>query len=76
MTVAAGDETFVHLVVEWLRECRFHVRVAGVAKLRLGDFEEAGLTLEVMHAVAVHAAYVGVAMRRALKVRVRSRVAV
>jgi hypothetical protein len=39
VTIATGDQPFVHLVMEGLRERRFHISVAGVAKLRLRNFE-------------------------------------
>jgi hypothetical protein len=71
MAVAAGHEPFIHFVVKWLSKLRFDIRVAGVAKLWLGDFEEIGFACERMYAVTVRATYLGLAMRRALKVRVR-----
>jgi hypothetical protein len=61
--------------MERLRERRFHVCVAGVAELRLRDFEQVGFALEGMRAVTVDAANLGVAMRRALEVGMRSYVA-
>ena len=39
VTIAAGQQPFIDFVMERLRERRFHVGVAGVAKLRLRDFE-------------------------------------
>jgi hypothetical protein len=75
MAIAAGNQPFIHFVVEGLGERRFYVRVAGVAKLGLCDLEQTGLAFEVMHAVTVGAAYLGVAMRRAFEIGVRSRVA-
>ena len=39
MAVAARHQPFIHFVVEGLSERRFHFGMAGVAQLRLGDFE-------------------------------------
>jgi hypothetical protein len=75
MAVAASHKSFIHFVVEWLSESRPYVRVAGVAKLGLLHFEKIGFAFEGMRAMTIRAAYVGVAMRRALEVRVRTGVA-
>ena len=39
VTIAAAQQPFIDFVMERLREGWFHVGVAGVAKLRLRDFE-------------------------------------
>jgi hypothetical protein len=75
VTIAAGQQPFIDFVMKWLRERRFHVCVAGVAQLRLRDFEEIGFALKGMRAVTVGAAYLGAGMRGALEVRMRSGVA-
>ena len=72
VTIAAGQQPFIDLVMERLRERRFYVCVAGVTELRLRDFEQVGLALEGMWAVTVGAAYLGATMRRTLEVWMRS----
>ena len=39
MAVAALDQALIYSVMERLRKCRLDVRMAGVAKPWLGDFE-------------------------------------
>ena len=75
VAIATGQQPLVDFVMERLRERRFHVCVAGVAELRLRDFEQVGFALEGMRAVTVDAANLGVAMRGALEVGMRSYVA-
>ena len=75
MAVAACHQPFVHLVVEGLCERRFNIRMAGIAKLRLGDLQQARLIHGTMHAMATDAAYPCLAVGRAFKVGMRRCVA-
>ena len=68
VTVAAGQQPFIDLVMERLRERRFHFGVAGVAELRLRDLEQIRLALGRMHAVTVGTADFGVAVGGALEI--------
>ena len=68
VTIAAGQQAFIHFVMERLRERGFHVGVAGVTELRLRDFEQIGFALEGMRAVTIDAAYLCAAMRGTLEV--------
>ena len=72
MAIAAGHQPFIHFVMEGLSERRFHLRVAGVAKLGLRNLEKILLAFEMMHTVTVRAADLGFRMGRAFKVRMRS----
>src|ERR1022692_647173 len=72
MAIAAGHQPFIHFVMEGLSERRFHLRMAGVTKIGLRNFEQILFVFEVMHAVTVRAADFGFGMRRALEIRVRS----
>src|SRR6266702_224763 len=75
VAIAAFDQTFIHSVVEGLRERRLHVRMARIAELRLRNLQQARLRLRLVYAVATDAAHAGFAVGRALKVRMRPRVA-
>ena len=58
VAIAATHQAFVHLVVERLRKSGIHFSVAGIAELRLGDLEKAGLASGFMNAVTTYATYV------------------
>ncbi len=62
MAVAALDQALIHSVVEGLRKCGLHIRMAGVAKPRLGDLEQARFRLRLMDAVATCAAHSSLAV--------------
>jgi hypothetical protein len=51
VTIAAFHQAFVDLMVERLRKCGLHVRVAGIAELRLRNLEKAA-SLPGMNAMA------------------------
>jgi len=67
VTIAIAQQPLIDLVMEWLRERRLHLGVAGVAELRLRDFEQIGFALKGVWAVTVGAAHLGVAMRVAMR---------
>jgi hypothetical protein len=58
MAVAAGNQTFVHPMVEWPRKQRFHIEVAAVTKLRLRILEEPSFLFRLVNRVAVEAAHI------------------
>jgi hypothetical protein len=58
MAVAAGDQTFVHPMVEWPRKQRFHIEVATVTKLRLRILEEPAFLLGLVNGVAVETPHI------------------
>ena len=69
VTIAATHQTFVHFVMERLRERGLHVSVAGIAELRLRDLEKASLASGLMNAMATRTTYVCCSMCGALEVR-------
>jgi GNAT superfamily N-acetyltransferase len=73
VAIAALDQAFVHLVVEWHIERWLSVRVALEAKRRLRSFQQL-FFLALMNAVAAGTADVRFGVGRAVKVRVRPRV--
>ena len=75
MAIAALDQTFVHLMVKRHIERRFNVGVALKTERRLRSLEQLLFVRAGMHAVAAGAADVGLGVRRAQEVRVRSGVA-
>ena len=77
VAIAARHQAFVHLVVERHIECRLSVGVALEAELRLRSFQQRFffLFLALMNTVAANAAKVRPGVGRAVKVRVRCRVA-
>ena len=68
MAVTAAHQAFVYSVMKWLRKSRFHVRVAGIAKLWLRYLEKALLSRKLMHAVAAGATYLCFAVGRAFEI--------
>jgi hypothetical protein len=74
VAIAARDQAFVHLVVERHIERRLSVGVALEAERRLRSLQQMFFFLALMNAVAAGAADVRLGVRRAVKVRVRSRV--
>ncbi len=75
VAIAARDQAFVHLVVERHIERRLNVGVALEAERRLRSFQQRFFFLVLMNAVAANAAEVRPGVGRAVKVRVRCRVA-
>lgn len=69
MAVAAGHQTFIHLVMEGLGEGRLHIGMAAVAEPGLRSFEEADLFFKSMNAMAAGATYTCLAVSGALEVR-------
>ena len=72
VTVATGDQPFIHFVMEGLRKRRLHIGVAGVAEQRLRDFEQIYFALGSMRAVTVDACYLSLTVRRAFEIRMGS----
>lgn len=68
MAVTTAHQAFVYSVVKWLRKSRFHVRVAGIAKLWLRYLEKALLRRKLMHTVAGVATYLCFAVGGTLKI--------
>ena len=68
MAVTTAHQAFVYSVVKWLRKSRFHVRVAGIAKLWLRYLEKAFLRRKLMHTVAAGATYLCFAVGGTLKI--------
>ena len=63
MAVGALHQTFRDLVMEGLGESHLYVGMAVFAELRLRNFEQVSLTLELVNAVATDAAYAGPGVR-------------
>jgi len=74
VAIAARDQAFVHLVVEWHIERRLSVGVALEAERRLRSLQQLFFFLALMNAVAANTADLRLGVGRAVKVRVRSRV--
>ncbi len=74
VAIAAHDQAFVHLVVEWHIERRLSVGVTLEAERRLRSLQQLFFFLTLMNAVAVDTADLRLGVGRAVKVRVRSRV--
>jgi hypothetical protein len=68
MAVTAAHQAFVYLVMKWLRKGRFHVCVAGIAKLWLRYLEKTLLSRKLMHAVAAGATYLCFAVGGTLEI--------
>ena len=72
VAVAALNQPLIHLVVEGLCERRLHIGVALIAQQRLLRLQQFEFTHSAVHTVAAGAAYPGLGVWRARKVRVRS----
>src|ERR1700753_4345306 len=56
VAIAASDKPFIHLVVEWLGEIGFNVKMTGEAQLWLLDLQEPGLNFGRVNGMGVNAA--------------------
>jgi hypothetical protein len=74
VAVTAAHQAFVYSVMKWLRKSRFHVRVAGIAKLWLRYLEKALLSRKLMHAVAAGATYLCFAVGGTVEIGMSSNV--
>ena len=70
VAIAAAHQPFVHLVMKRLGEVRLDVGMASIAERRLRGLEKVCFFLEGVNAVAIHAAHIGFAVRRAREVGV------
>jgi hypothetical protein len=68
VTIAAADQSLVHLVMKGLRKSRFYISVAGVAELWLRGLKQLFFTLERMDAVATCASNVRLTVGGTLKI--------
>jgi hypothetical protein len=75
VTIAAVDQSLIHLMVERLRESGLDVSVAGIAELRLRDLEKTFLASRFMNAMATQAAHFCSSVCGALEIRMRRGVA-
>ena len=75
MAIAALHQALIHLVVEGHAEGRLHVRVALEAERGLRRLQQLLFVLARVNAVAADAAHIRFCMRRALKIRMCSRMA-
>jgi hypothetical protein len=72
VTIAALDQPFIHLVMEWHRKRGLHICVAGVTKQGLGNLQQIGFFAGCVNAMATSATYPCFSMRRAHKIRMHS----
>jgi len=75
MTVAAFHQSLIHPVMEGLGKRRLYVRVAAIAELWLRYLKQSRFTFESMHAVAISATHIRLAMGGTLEIGMRPGVA-